>query len=106
MALRFRVETVREFSSFGYEVVVRDRSDVASGTYVVEIGGLQVPTNTNPVSGTAMGSIDVPMPADGTYAVEIRRRSTLLATTFTVRSGIPMFDGGDGRTHQTSSVSV
>lgn len=88
--LAIRVRTVREFTSFGYEIGLTNRSAPSKNEYGVEIGGLSLPRVTMPVTGGARSSIVVGMPTDGTYDLVIHKRSKQGLARFTVKGGIPI----------------
>ncbi len=88
--LAIRVRTVREFTSFGYEIGLTNRSAPSKKEYGVEIGGLSLPRVTMPVTGGARSSVLVAMPADGTYELVIHKRSKQGLARFTVKGGIPI----------------
>ncbi|HLP29480.1 MAG TPA: hypothetical protein VK147_12625 [Candidatus Didemnitutus sp.] len=87
--LALRVRTVREFTSFGYEIGLTNRSAPSKNEYGVEIGGLSVPRVSTPVAGGARSSISLVMPVDGTYDLVIHKRNRQGRARFTITGGIP-----------------
>ncbi len=87
--LALRVRTVREFTSFGYEIGLTNRSAPSKNEYGVEIGGLSVPRVSAPAVGGARSSISLAMPIDGTYDLVIYKRNRQGRARFTIAGGIP-----------------
>jgi len=87
--LHLHVETVREFSSFGYVITLTDRSAAHLGNFVVDVGGIGLPTNSQPTAGPAIGELTWPMPPDGEYELVLHRRKDVSTLTFTIQNAVP-----------------
>ncbi|CAN5405180.1 hypothetical protein BH10BAC6_BH10BAC6_07940 [soil metagenome] len=87
--LHLHVETVREFSSFGYVITLTDRSTAHLGKFVVDVGGIGLPTNSKPTAGPAVGELTWPMPPDGEYELILHRRKDVSTTPFTIQNAVP-----------------
>lgn len=88
--LQFMFRTVREFSTFGYAIAVKDASKPSPTEYTFELGGLSLPSHTNHAFGGAQTIVMRALPADGAYPLVIRRRSRMYTATITIDGGVPM----------------
>lgn len=95
-ALVLRVETVREFASFGYALEVQVRQPTSAGPAVLEIGGISVPVMSAQQSGVAVGTAVMAVPADGEYLLEVHRRQRRAQVRFRVVDGQPAILAVDG----------
>lgn len=89
LLLHLHLTTVREFSSFGYVITLTDRSVPHLGTFVVDVGGIGLPTNSQPTAGPAIGELTWPMPPDGEYELVLHRRKDVSTSKFTIRNAVP-----------------
>jgi len=87
--MQFMFRTVREFSTFGYEIAIKDTSTDAPTQYAFELGGLSLPSHTNHSHGGAETSVLRVVPRDGTYPLTIRRRSRTYTAQITIADGKP-----------------
>ena len=87
--LQFVFRTVREFSTFGYAVAIKDASKPSPTQYAFELGGLSLPSNTNHRFGGAQTIVMRALPSDGTYPLTIRRRSRQYTAQIHVVEGVP-----------------
>ena len=85
--MQFMFRTVREFSTFGYEIAIKDTSTDAPTQYAFELGGLSLPSHTNHAHGGAETSVLRVVPRDGTYPLTIRRRSRTFIAQITIADG-------------------
>ncbi|MCU0329713.1 MAG: hypothetical protein MUC47_01900 [Candidatus Kapabacteria bacterium] len=79
------VTTVREFTSFGYVVGLQAAWD--GPTLRLDIGGIGLPAVSLPRIGGAIGEVRISLPADGSYAIDVRRKSKQARIPFTIEKG-------------------
>ncbi len=87
--LQFMFRTVREFSTFGYAIAVKDASKPSPTEYTFELGGLSLPSHTNHAFGGAQTIVMRTLPSDGVYPLTIRRRSRTYSATIIIARGVP-----------------
>jgi hypothetical protein len=87
--LQFMFRTVREFSTFGYAIAIKDASKPSPTEYAFELGGLSLPSNTNHSFGGAQTIVMRTLPIDGTYPLTIRRRTRQYTAQLHVVGGAP-----------------
>lgn len=96
--LDIRVETVREFSAYGYRVDLREAFDAAERRITVELGGIALPSIAAASSGRAVGTCSILMPADGAYVLRLVRKQRTAEFTLGITNGMPLplgtTDGG------------
>lgn len=88
--LQFMFRTVREFSTFGYVIAVKDASRPLPTEYTFELGGLSLPSHTNHAFGGAQSIVMRALPSDGVYPLTIRRRSRTYTATIIIAGGAPL----------------
>lgn len=81
------VETVREFTSFGYVVALTSVPAPSQQRFDVRIGGIALPSMGRPQPGPARGEIAEPLPADGTYDLVVTRKTQQGQCRITIADG-------------------
>ncbi|HYF02862.1 MAG TPA: hypothetical protein VEC36_05770 [Patescibacteria group bacterium] len=73
--LTFEFQTLREFTTFQYNLQIEDSSMPANNHFQFKIGGMVMPLTAMPHTGHATARIKFPCPADGTYFVEFLKKN-------------------------------
>lgn len=95
-ALVVAIETVREFTSFGYQLALTSVPAPSQQTYEVRIGGMSLPSVGRPQPGPARGEVMEALPADGTYHLVVSRKTQRAECRFTIAQGqIGALEAGD-----------
>jgi hypothetical protein len=90
------VTTVREFTSFGY--VVGLEASWKGAVLRLDIGGIALPAVSLPRIGGAVGELRLTFPSDGSYTLDVRRKTKNVSIPLTIMKGalapVAAIDGG------------
>jgi hypothetical protein len=87
--LMVHVMTTREFTSYAYSLGLTAKLDLGRTKLTIEVGGLSIPTIMMPAAKGAFGVRALIMPPDGSYEVELTRRSSQQRVVLQVQGGRP-----------------
>lgn len=88
--LMVHVMTTREFTSYAYTLGLKAKLDLGRTKLSIEVGGLSIPTMMMPAAKGAFGERALVMPPDGSYDVELTRRSSQQRVVLHVQGGRPV----------------
>ncbi|MFN4908984.1 MAG: hypothetical protein ACK475_09315 [Bacteroidota bacterium] len=88
--LMVHVMTTREFTSYAYSLGLTAKLDLGRTKLSIEVGGLSIPTMMMPAAKGAFGERALVMPPDGSYDVELTRRSSQQRVVLHVQGGRPV----------------
>ncbi len=103
-ALRITLSTVREFSSYGYQIAMDVSVEEHNKRLTVAVGGLRMMPISSNTSGPARTSMQVPLPSDGQYTIVVHRNGVIAQSTCEIQAGTvllnPFPEGSFVREHR------
>ena len=79
-----RVKTVREFTSFAYDITLHLTVNINTQNVHLEVGGLSIPSVMMPSKGGAVSESRVKLMPAGTYEFTVAKKNRTLVTTLAV----------------------
>jgi len=79
-----RVQTVREFTSYAYDITLHLSINASKNQVLLEVGGLSIPSVMMPAKGGAVSESRVKLMPAGTYEFTIVKKNRTLTTTLAV----------------------
>jgi hypothetical protein len=73
--LAFAFRTLREFTTFKYNLQIEDVSVPGENHFQFKIGGMIMPLTAMPSTGHATAVLKIPFPTEGTYTVEFLKKN-------------------------------
>lgn len=73
--LAFAFRTLREFTTFQYNLQIEDSSVPGDNHFQFKIGGMVMPLTAMPSTGHAVAVVKFPFPQVGTYTVEFLKKN-------------------------------